>query len=132
MTWRREAVQRAEAYQRTHMGTRVPISSLCRIARCSERSLRNAFHSVRGMSPSRCMLEARLRGVRKALRESWVRPTTVTEAATACGFYELGRFAATYRDMFGEAPSETLRHCSRKPTSEQSTENGQCVHELSR
>jgi AraC family ethanolamine operon transcriptional activator len=35
--------------------------------------------------------------------------TTVSTVATDHGFCELGRFAGTYKLMFGETPSETLR-----------------------
>jgi AraC family ethanolamine operon transcriptional activator len=102
-------VERAEAYQRAHMGGPVPMATLCLIAGCSERGLRDAFRSVRGTSPSRCLLAERLRGVRRALRNSRQYPTTVTAAATGYGFFELGRFAATYKAAFGETPSQTLR-----------------------
>ena len=37
--------------------------------------------------------------------------TTVRAVATSLGFMHMGRFAAAYRDAFGESPSETLnRH----------------------
>jgi AraC-like DNA-binding protein len=51
---------------------------------------------------------ARLREVRRALTERDA-PVTVTDVAVRFGFYELGRFAAAYRQAFGEVPSETLR-----------------------
>jgi hypothetical protein len=35
--------------------------------------------------------------------------STVTGIATDHGFWELGRLAVTYRALFGESPSETLR-----------------------
>ena len=34
---------------------------------------------------------------------------TVTEVAAQFGFGNLGRLAGTYREYFGEAPSQTLR-----------------------
>jgi AraC family ethanolamine operon transcriptional activator len=111
---RQEIVERAEAYMRAHMDCPVPLSRLCHIVGVSERGLRNAFYGVRGMSPKRCMLAERLQGVRRALSYSGTRPTTVTSIATNYGFYELGRFAAAYKEAFGEAPSETLRGTGRK------------------
>jgi transcriptional regulator GlxA family with amidase domain len=112
---RQETVERAEAYLRAHMGTRVPLARLSRHLGLSERGLRNAFYDVRGLSPMRSMLTERLEGARRALAEATGRATTVTGVATDFGFYELGRFAAAYRQAFGEAPSETLRGTNRKP-----------------
>jgi AraC family ethanolamine operon transcriptional activator len=34
----------------------------------------------------------------------------VTDIAMRLGFWEMGRFASDYRDMFGELPSVTLRN----------------------
>jgi AraC family transcriptional regulator, ethanolamine operon transcriptional activator len=107
-------VKQAEAYMRAHMESPVSLSRICHLVGLSERALRNAFYGVRGMSPKRCMLAERLQGVRRALSDSSTRPTTVTNIATDYGFYELGRFAATYREVFGEKPSETLRGAGRK------------------
>jgi AraC family ethanolamine operon transcriptional activator len=61
------------------------------------------------------MLAQRLQSVRRALSDVRTRPITVTGVATDHGFYELGRFAATYKQAFGEAPSQTLRDAGRKP-----------------
>jgi len=36
--------------------------------------------------------------------------TTVTEIVTRFGVWNFGRCAADYRLLFGEYPSETLRH----------------------
>jgi AraC family ethanolamine operon transcriptional activator len=108
------AVERAEAYVRAHPDTPAPLHTLCRVVGLSERGLRNAFYSVRGMSPQRWILAERLRAVRNILSNQRGGPTTVTDAATDFGFYELGRFAGIYRAAFGEAPSDTLRSASRK------------------
>ena len=115
---RQEAVEHAEAYLRAHLDRPVSLSSLCRVVGLSERGLRNAFYSVRGMAPKRCMLGERLEAVRRALSDARNRLTTVTGVATDHGFYELGRFAASYREAFGEAPSETLRGAVRKRVQE--------------
>jgi AraC-like DNA-binding protein len=104
-----EAVKRAEAYLHAHMDAPLPLPRLCRLLGLSERSLRNAFYGVRGMSPTRSMRVERLAAARRALSERRSRGVTVTTVATGCGFYELGRFAAAYKQVFGEVPSETLR-----------------------
>jgi transcriptional regulator GlxA family with amidase domain len=109
----REIVERTEAYVRAHIDSPIPLSTLCRLVGLSERSLRNAFYSVRGVSPKRSLLADRLLAVRNALREAKGRTITVTNVATGHGFYELGRFAASYKEAFGEAPSETLRSRAR-------------------
>ena len=111
---RQDAVERAEAYLRAHIKNPTRVSSLCRIVGLSERSLRDAFYSVRGMSPTQWMLNERLQSVRRALTDGDSALITVTGVATNYGFFELGRFAATYKQAFGESPSETLRGTARR------------------
>jgi AraC family transcriptional regulator, ethanolamine operon transcriptional activator len=118
---RRQTVERIEAYLRTRLDTPMRVSTLSRLAGISERGLREAFYSVHGMSPKQWILAERLKGVRRILTEGDSAPSSVTGAATSYGFYELGRFAATYREAFGEVPSATLRGAIRKST-ESSTE----------
>jgi len=105
---RQEVVERIEAYFHTHPDATLPLSRLCQMVGLSERSLRNAFYDVRGIAPKRSLLSERLHGARKALCGAAGRRTTVTGIATDYGFFELGRFARAYREMFGEAPSMTL------------------------
>jgi transcriptional regulator GlxA family with amidase domain len=40
-------------------------------------------------------------------------PTVVTAVASRWGFVHLGRFGQQYRQLFGEAPSQTLRSSNR-------------------
>ncbi len=108
-TSRRQLVEQAEAFLRARPSEPVPIAQLCLVVGVSERSLRNAFYAVHGMSPKRCALRARLEGVRRALRDADATRGAVTTIATNHGFFELGRFAGTYRAVFGETPSATLR-----------------------
>jgi transcriptional regulator GlxA family with amidase domain len=115
---RQWVVEQAEAYVRANLGTPVAVSRLCQVVGVSERGLRNAFYGVRGLSPKRSMLAMRLQGVHRALSEGATEPTTVTNIATGHGFYELGRFAASYRNAFGEVPSATLHGTSAKAGTE--------------
>ena len=111
---RRETVERVEAYLRAHLDLPTRVSTLSRIAGLSERGLRDAFYCVHGMSPKQWMVAERLKHVHGILCGSESSSISVTGAATRYGFYELGRFAATYKDAFGEVPSETLRSAMRR------------------
>ena len=106
---RRQIVERAEAFLSAQVGEPVSIAQLCQVAAVSERSLRNAFYAVRGLSPKRCAVRTRLAEVRRALTVASGTRGAVTTIATDHGFFELGRFASTYKAVFGESPSETLR-----------------------
>jgi transcriptional regulator GlxA family with amidase domain len=122
---RHETVQRVEAYLRAHFDSPMRVSTLSRMAGLSERGLREAFYRVHGMGPKRWMLAERLKEVHSVLSDAESAPISVTGAATRCGFYELGRFAATYRDEFGEAPSETLRSATRRFAENSTQRKGQ-------
>ena len=106
---RRQIVERAEAFFSARTGEPVSIVQLCRVLGVSERSLRNAFYTVRGMSPKRYAVRARLAEVRQALTVANGTRGAVTAIATDYGFFELGRFASRYKAVFGESPSATLR-----------------------
>jgi AraC family ethanolamine operon transcriptional activator len=107
---KRELVARAAAWLRNNVSEPVKVSDLSRRAGVSERTLRAAFHDVLGLSPKQYAIAERLRAAREALRAADPQTTTVTEIATAYGFFELGRFAGRYRVAFGEVPSRTLHH----------------------
>ena len=108
-TSRRQVVERAEAFLTARIDEAVSIAQLCRVAGVSERSLRNAFYDVRGMSPKRWAVRTRLAEVHRALSDANGARGAVTTIATDYGFFELGRFASTYKAVFGESPSQTLR-----------------------
>ena len=61
------------------------------------------------MSAMRYARMRRLDTVREALKQSDPRRASVTDIAMRFGFWELDRFAAAYRQRFGEPPSSTLR-----------------------
>ena len=113
---RRDLVARAVSLLREHVTDPVTMAELSRQAGVSERTLRAAFHDVIGLSPKQYAIAERLQAARHALYEAAPGTTTVTDVATAYGFYELGRFAGRYRETFGEVPSRTLHHvAARQP-----------------
>jgi AraC family ethanolamine operon transcriptional activator len=103
-------VLRVNAFIRDNLTEPVTIGDLSRSAGVSERTLRAAFHDVLGVSPKQYVIRQRLCAAHHALAAADPQTTTVTDIATAYGFYELGRFAGRYRAFFGERPSRTLHH----------------------
>lgn len=74
----------------------------------SVRALQEGFRRDAGMSPSAYVRHVRLHLAHDLLRVADPDRTTVAQVAARCGIGHLGRFAAAYRDAFGELPSETL------------------------
>lgn len=105
-----DLVVRVNAFIRDNLTEPVTIADLTRTAGVSERTLRSAFHDVLGVSPKQYVIRQRLCAAHIALAAADPETTTVTDIATAYGFYELGRFAGRYRALFGQRPSRTLHH----------------------
>jgi AraC family ethanolamine operon transcriptional activator len=117
---RNRLVKKAESYVIEHLDQSIHIGELCREVGASPRALEYAFQGVYRMGAMRYLRTIRLNEVRKTLlRSSDAKAATVTSAAMEWGFWHLGEFAAAYRRLFGEAPSETLRlAAARKPLRE--------------
>jgi AraC-like DNA-binding protein len=84
------------------------IRELCAATRASYATLERGFRETYGVTPKAMMTAMRLSRARRALLHPDA-TATVTGVALRCGFVELGRFAAQYRQRYGELPSETLR-----------------------
>jgi AraC family ethanolamine operon transcriptional activator len=112
---RRAAVRRVEEYLDAHQRELPSMAELCAIAGVSERTLEYAFHEEVGLAPARYLRRRRLNQVRRELQASDPDGLRVTDVAMRWGFWQLGRFAAEYRALFGERPSETLAAAPRKP-----------------
>jgi AraC-like DNA-binding protein len=84
------------------------VIDLCREMGVTDRTLRLHCREHLGMSPHRYLWLRRMHLARRSLIRG-AAATTVTEIATSCGFGELGRFAVSYRKLFGETPTATLR-----------------------
>ncbi len=72
----------------------------------SPRSLNEAFGAVLGMSLHRYLQTRRLNLAHRRLRAG--EDGLVKTVALDLGFWHLGRFAISYRALFGETPAETL------------------------
>jgi AraC-like DNA-binding protein len=84
-------------------------AALARSVAVSARSLQDGFARSIGVPPTRYLRDVRLDRVHENLRFAEPHTATVSQLAGRWGFLYLGRFAAAYREKFGESPSETLR-----------------------
>lgn len=82
---------------------------LAREVHLSVRALQEAFSRDLEMPPMAYLRDVRLRRVREYLEQASAETTTVRAVANGFGFRHLGRFAAVYRQAFGETPVATLR-----------------------
>jgi transcriptional regulator GlxA family with amidase domain len=103
-----------EAWIEANLETSISIGRLCKVAGVGERALQKSFESRRGMSPMRFVTERRLAEARRLLTQVGGRDD-VTSIALGMGFNHTGRFAALYRQAFGESPSQSLRRSRRQP-----------------
>lgn len=102
-------VRKAEEYLRDHLREDVTIEDLARVTRVSTRSLFYGFRRWRDTTPMAYLKKLRLDVARETLRSAARTGASVTDVATAVGFFHLSRFSSEYKARFGEPPSVTLR-----------------------
>ena len=102
-------MRRFESLLEERQGEPLYMTEVCAAIGVTDRTLRLYCHEHLGMSPHRYLWLRRMQQARRALSFADGEGTTVTAIANDHGFAELGRFAVTYRDLFGESPSATLR-----------------------
>ena len=100
-------VRRAVRYIDENAGNLPTVGDIAAAAGVSVRALSGAFRRYLSVSPRDYLREQRLQGVRRELLSS--SSTTVVDAAGAWGYVNMGIFAASYRQRFGENPADTLR-----------------------
>ncbi len=99
---------RAADWIRENAGVPVTLQDIAAAAGLSERGVQGAFRRTFGESPMERLRAERLDGARRDLEVEGP-DVLVSEVARRWQFAHLGRFAASYAERFGEAPSETLR-----------------------
>ncbi|EJM68935.1 helix-turn-helix domain-containing protein [Pseudomonas sp. GM55] len=82
---------------------------LSQVAGVSLRQLQHAFKTYTGMSPTQWLRLRRLNSARRELLSRSPTQTTVAEVAMHWSFWHLGRFSSSYRALFKELPSDTLK-----------------------
>ena len=105
-------VRRAQEYIEARLDVPVSLAELCDHVGASARALQTAFRAHCGQSPMEFLRHARLDRIRSELRAAAPQDThtlPIAQLAARYGFLHAGRFAADYRQRFGESPSQTLR-----------------------
>jgi len=105
---RLRGLQNALDYIRTAGNYPVAVSELCVEANVSQRTLEYAFHETFGISPLRFLQLRQFHTARRDLLAADGETITVSEIAYTNGFYQVGRFAVRYKNLFHESPSQTL------------------------
>lgn len=104
-----QVIARFEDFLETRRYEPVYLAEICAAVGVSERTLRSCCQEYLGMAPIQYLWLRRMHLARSSLLGADSALKTVTEIATAHGFWELGRFSVEYRTLFGESPSATLK-----------------------
>jgi AraC-like DNA-binding protein len=101
-------IRRAEEFIRSHADKAITLDSIANAAGCCVRALQLGFRRFRNTTPLAALRQARLERARDEIVRS-DGSASVIDVATRHGFGNAGRFSHTYRQAFGEYPSETLQ-----------------------
>lgn len=93
----------------THAHRAPTLNEFCVALGVPARTMRSSCAQHLGMSPMNYFRLHKMKSVRRALRSACPAETSVSELARRHGITDLGRFAARYRQSFGELPSATLQ-----------------------
>ena len=105
----RRTLRRARDYLQAHTDRCVTVHELCEQLGSSPRALQDCFRKYVGLSPKTYLKALKLNEARRELRRADSSLASVSDVAERYGFWHLSQFAADYRWLFGELPSETLR-----------------------
>jgi AraC-like DNA-binding protein len=101
-------VQRAERFMLDHLEHDISLFDIVVASGVSERSLQTGFRRAYNTTPLRHLKALRLEGAHEALLNAAPGTIRVTDVATRFNLWQLGRFSAEYKDVYGRLPSETL------------------------
>lgn len=87
----------------------ISINELCISEKLSERTLRSGFKNLFGLSPKQYHTSFRLGKVHHAFLKADYTVESVEKIAYDHGFTHMGRFSRSYKSMFGNTPSYTLK-----------------------
>ena len=99
---------------RESRGQPILVSDLCRHANVAERTLRTVFHEYFGVGPARFLKARQLHELRHAFLRAQ-KHETVSSIGARFGVWDFSLLARSYRAMYGEGPSQTLRESRVRP-----------------
>ncbi len=102
----RQVVHSIRNYILSRQDEIITVTQLCEAFHMSRRTLQNCFHEVLGVCPITYLKAIRLNAVRRTLKKT-TNTMTIQDVACNYGFWHMSQFAADYRRLFGEKPSET-------------------------
>ncbi|MGH1550348.1 helix-turn-helix transcriptional regulator [Leifsonia poae] len=87
----------------------IGVEQIAEAARLSTRGVQDLFRRSLGLTPTGYLQRVRLDGAHQDLERGDASEESVQEIARRWGFVHLPRFAARYREEYGEYPRQTLR-----------------------
>lgn len=109
MTDRPATLRRALRFIGENASRPIGVEEIAGAALLSPRGLQDLFRRSLDTTPMRYLRSVRLDGARAELERSDAESASVAEIAARWGFVRPARFAAAYREAWGENPSRTLR-----------------------
>ena len=85
------------------------LSDLAAYLGISQRTLEYTFKQNLGMTPKNYLQIQRLHTIREELKAANAKTTKVSDIALKYAFFHMGHFAAEYKKLFGESPTQTLK-----------------------
>ncbi|WP_181243947.1 AraC family transcriptional regulator [Chamaesiphon polymorphus] len=104
-------VRKAQTFIESHLHEDIKLADIADATGVSARLLQKAFALHCDCSPMRFMAQARLHRIRRELAAATT-DTKVVDVMMKYGFTQGGKFAKEYQQLFGEKPSDTLKHSS--------------------
>ena len=102
-------VRAAEDYMEKFAKDAPTLGEVAMFTGVSVRALSGGFKRFRGITPGQFLREQRLNGVRNSLLSARD-GETVSQIVSDWGYSNFGIFARSYKQRFGENPSQTLSH----------------------
>jgi len=97
-------LEEAHRLERMHKHHPLSLTEICKAAGMKRRTVQKYFNEIYGMGPTEYFRARRLNGARADLLNG---AASISKVALRWEFTHLGRFAGSYKTLFGESPKTT-------------------------